>query len=194
MADTARLTPELLGQLLRYDRETGKLFWRERDVGWFASLGSCKSWNTRYANQEALTTIYGNYRRGAVLGHSITAHRAAFVMAFGRWPSDQVDHIDGDFLNNRPENLRDVSAQENQRNATRRVDNKSGVPGVSQRTASGKYTAMIKDKGRTIYLGTFAKFEDAVAARKAAESRLGCLPGHGREKPAGRRAEGVAHA
>ena len=69
----------------------------------------------------------GNY--GKVL-----AHQVVYYLTNGEWSSGemQIDHIDGDKLNNRIENLRMVTGISNQRNANRRVqkNNTSGYPGV----------------------------------------------------------------
>ena len=48
-------------------------------------------------------------------------------------------------------------------------NNKSGTPGVSFHSASGSYQAYITNGGKTIQLGYFAKKEDAIKARHAAE-------------------------
>lgn len=66
------------------------------------------------------STGKGNrYYRGKLLGVHHFAHRVVFYLAYGYMP-EQVDHIDGNQLNNNPKNLRDVSASENQHNAIAR--------------------------------------------------------------------------
>ena len=55
---------------------------------------------------------------------------------------------------------------------TVRKNNTSGVPGVDWRPTKGMWRAAICFKGQRYYLGSFERFEDAVAARKAAEYRL----------------------
>jgi len=66
-------TPEMLRKLLRYDPETGKLFWRERPVEMFAdtgrggSKGSAARWNGRFSGKEAFTAISGSgYLTGGI--------------------------------------------------------------------------------------------------------------------------------
>ena len=53
-----------------------------------------------------------------------------------------------------------------------RKNNTSGVPGVDRRPDKGTWRATICFKGKRHYLGTYAKWEDAVKARKEAEDRL----------------------
>ena len=53
-----------------------------------------------------------------------------------------------------------------------RKNNTSGVPGVDWRPTKGLWRAAICFKGQRLYLGSYARFEDAVEARKRAESEL----------------------
>lgn len=109
----------------------------------------------------------------------VQLHRAVFAVVHGRWPTDQIDHIDGDPTNNRVENLREVSGLENQRNMKRYTNNTSGHTGV-RLTASGKWQALITDNGRRIHLGVFEDVEDAAAAYRAKADELGYHKNHGR--------------
>lgn len=81
-----------------------------------------------------------------------------------------VDHIDGNPLNNRTENLRECSCIENNRNHnTLFSTNTSGYTGVSFHKASGKWRARVKLNDKEIYLGIFANIEDAIIAREKGE-------------------------
>jgi hypothetical protein len=79
-----------------------------------------------------------------------------------------VDHINGDCLDCRKENMRFVTASQNAINRRIRSDNKLGVVGVS-RLPNGKYLAYISFNGENRRLGRFAKLEEAIEARKSAE-------------------------
>jgi len=85
-------------------------------------------------------------------------------------PSEMdVDHINGDTLDCRKQNLRLVTKSQNAINRRIRSDNKLGVVGVS-RLPNGKYLAYISFNGENKRLGRFATIEEAKAARKEAEA------------------------
>ncbi len=179
-------SPETLRKLLRYEPETGKLFWRERGIDWFEDGGhtaqhNMRSWNSRYAGKEALTAVNTDgYRRGTIFGTRYYAHRIIWTIVHGEWPQDELDHINGNPSDNRLENLRVVTHQENGRNQKLYCSNTSGVVGVSWHKRDETWRAEIKVDGKKIHLGYFDSFDDAVAARAAAEIELGFHANHGR--------------
>jgi len=88
----------------------------------------------------------------------------------------QVDHINGNKLDNRKENLRFVTVQQNQMNRGITKVNRSGFKGVfiKIRKSGIKYTAMITIKGRQLWLGSFKdKFEAALAYDRVALEHFG---------------------
>lgn len=78
-------------------------------------------------------------------------------------PEQQVDHINGDGLDNRKENLRFCTNSQNQwnRHATYGT---SIYKGVSWSNPHNKWVAQIKHKGSVFYLGAF---EDDISAARA---------------------------
>lgn len=108
------------------------------------------------------------------------AHRLAFLYVTGKHPKGEVDHINGDRLDNRWVNLRDCDCAANSRNQGVRKDSTSGVRGVTFSILAGKWVARISDNGVRKSLGNYVSFDDAVRARRAAESRLGYHDNHGR--------------
>ena len=80
-----------------------------------------------------------------------------------------VDHINGDPLDNRKDNLRVVTVQQNNMNQGINKNNKSGVAGVSWNKNANKWVAQISYKNKLIHLGCFDNLADAAKARKDAE-------------------------
>lgn len=65
----AQLSFETVRQLIRYEPDTGKLFWLERPREFFKTEASCKSWNKRFAGKEALISYdRDGYRVGGIFG------------------------------------------------------------------------------------------------------------------------------
>lgn len=176
--------PERLRQLLKFDPETGRLSWRQRQVGDFSdgkhtAAHTCAKWNSKFAGKPAFTALSRGYHVGAVDGKNCLAHRVAWAIHYGSWPSDSIDHINGVRSDNRLINLRDVSHSENLRNTRRRSDNTSGTTGVYWSKEKQRWAAYIKAE-KIIPLGRYETYAEAVAARKAAEKVLGYHSNHGR--------------
>ena len=109
---------------------------------------------------------YSQWFDGA--SHPRTLH--SFLVRDEWQKGDHTDHIDGDKLNNRRENLRVVTPQINQVNRKSvNKNNTSGVRGVSK--AYGKWRAQITVNRRNLHLGLFKTKDEALAARKRAELR-----------------------
>lgn len=184
MANDTNITPELLRKLLRYEPETGKLFWRARTPDLFNECSQgrerrCAIWNTKFAGKEALSAYE---RRGSLHGRifnkAYKAHRVAWALYNGEWPAQEIDHINHVPDDNRIVNLRCVTGKENCRNLPKRAYNNSGVTGVGWHKSAQKWRARIRAE-KEIHLGLFANIEDAIAARKAAEVKYGYHPNHG---------------
>lgn len=171
----------LLRQLMRYDPETGKLFWIPRPCEMFANETRARAWNTWRAGKQALATKDSNgYLNGTISGHPIYAHRAAWAWHHGEWPDGQIDHINHDKSDNRIENLRVVSNAENAKNRKMARNNTSGVAGLYWVKETSKWIARIHVNKKLINLGTFTNIADAADARKAAERKHKFHENHGR--------------
>jgi hypothetical protein len=142
---------------LHYDPETGVFTWLvDRGV-------------TPTAGRVAGTLSDRGYWVIFVEGRNYRAHRLAWFYMTGEWPVFEIDHRDTKRTNNRWKNLREATRSQNMSNSNRRSDNKSGVKGV---VAHGpKWRAQIKARGRYIYLGTYDRKDDAVAAYAAAAQK-----------------------
>ncbi len=176
--------PTMLRLQIDCNEKSGELRWKARPRWMFVDQRSFVVWNLRYAGTVALATLNANgYRRGVLRGVSEYAHRAVWAITHGAWPSQFIDHIDGDKLNNAPSNLRDVSHHENMRNIRRTIQTKTGVTGVHV-LKSGNYHACAQMEGKHISFGTFESIQEAETARVHGMSDLGFSPQHGTRRNA----------
>jgi hypothetical protein len=172
--------PDWLHVLLRYDAETGKLFWRPRTPEMFNNAKYARQWNTRLAGREAFAPLNAHgYACGKIFGTTYLAHRVIWAMETGAWPEAQIDHINGIRNDNRFANLREVTNAQNAQNQRLRSDNTSGVAGVYWDAAQAEWRARIKVNGKERHLGRFKSIDLAAAARKAAEEKYGFHRNHG---------------
>lgn len=181
------IAPEIVAELLDYNPSSGELKWREREPCHFfgeeqSPQHSAKIWNSRNAGKTAFTSINKNgYAHGAIYGTTISAHKAAWAIHFGKWPTHTIDHIDGNRLNNAISNLRDVPIAVNAKNQKQNCRNTSGHTGVHLHKPNGKWVASIKGLGKVRNLGYFVTKGEALRARKAAEQKYDFHPNHGRK-------------
>lgn len=160
------LTAQRLRQLLDYDANSGVFRWADP-----------QSRRVRAGDEAGtINTLWGRRYIGAD-GRRYFAHRLAWLHAFGEWPSGEIDHIDGDPLNNAIQNLRDCSRQTNQQNqSAARRGSKSGVLGAHWHSASNCWRARIYCSGKFHHIGLFDTAEEAGAAYLAAKRKIhaGC--------------------
>lgn len=136
--------------LLRID-DTGVLRWRERR-------------GSRNPDIEAGHTDNKGYRCVGLLGGRYYVHRVIWLLCYKEWPNKLIDHIDGNPLNNRIENLRLATYSQN-------TSNRRGVTGITLHPC-GRFQAQIKTAGKSIYLGLYPTEALAVAAYREASERI----------------------
>lgn len=179
------LTQEILKELIHYNPDTGIFTWKPRSIKWFSSVRMMNSWNSRCSNKKCGSIIKPdgkNYLRINFYQQSFYAHRLAFLYMTGKFPEDQVDHEDGDGLNNKWSNLRSVDNQENSKNHRKQSNNSSGYVGVGL-YSNGKYTASIYVDKKKKHLGYFHSLDSAIKVRKEAELKYNYHKNHGTERP-----------
>ncbi len=130
-----------------------------------AEVADRRSWYAVSANRRTFYAC-GKYKRVARFLHRIISERMGLPL------DREIDHVDGDGLNNRRCNLRPATRAQNCRNVGVRSDNKSGYKGISRASRGLGWKAQIKCNGRSFSLGTFADIDSAVAAYKTAAFRL----------------------
>ncbi len=123
------------------------------------------------------------YIRIDIHSRSFLAHRLAIFLTTGLFPADDmvVDHINHSRSDNRFANLREVTQSINIRNSSIKATNSSGAIGISWNSANRNWRARIKVDYKTIELGSFIEFSDAVNARKNAEVLYGFHENHGKQ-------------
>ena len=140
---------EVIHDLFTYDPETGNLYNKKSRMG--ATAG--KIAGTR--ESEGYRSVSINMRRYRV-------HRIIYMMVHGVDPGRrEIDHINGDTEDNRPENLRLATHSENRRNTGALSNNKIGLRGVNWHKARKRYRACISIDGKQRHIGYFVSPIDA---------------------------------
>jgi len=148
----ADLSYEKLRRLFYYDPETG-LF-------------------SRLAGKRKVGSLTGNGYFCIKIGPAgsnrrYMAHRLAWFYTYGKWPNHEVDHINGNRLDNRIANLREATRSQNEFAA------KKGK-GIRWEPKRKKWLARIGVNWKQINLGRYATREEALAAyKKAAKEAFG---------------------
>jgi hypothetical protein len=151
---------EVLRDLLRYDSDTGQLYWRHRRSGVSTTrpAGHLNKSNNRV--QLMIDRV------------SFQVHRVVWAMVTGEDPGDlTIDHIDRDPSNNRFENLRLATARQQVQN--RAGWNRYGLKGVRLSLSErNPWRAQIAHNGQSIHLGNYATAEEAHDAYQRAAAQI----------------------
>jgi len=174
------LTQDLAIKRFGYDEDSGVLFYKERPDSDFRTKTASKSWHTKYLGNPAGCERNDGYLKVNAFGKTFYVHRICWLIRYGEMPENNIDHINGIRSDNRLVNLRHVDHFGNNRNACIRVDNASGVTGVSWNKKNKKWRVDISSEGKRIYLGMFSEISSAIACRKHAEKYSGYHANHGR--------------
>lgn len=162
------ITQARLKELLSYDPETGVLTWMVTMA------------RTAMAGNRAGGPSNGGYRSIRVEGKLYREHRIVWFIWFGEFPNGQIDHINGLRTDNRIENLRDVTHQENAKNQKLKVTNTSGITGVSWSKSDKVWRARINIDKKEINLGHYKGLFEACCARKSGDIKYGFHENHGK--------------
>lgn len=141
------LSYEQVAKELRYDPETGHLFWLVRK-------------QRRDVTQPAGCLNHDGYRKVGVLDVKIQAHRLAWLLYYKQWPSMIIDHINGEKDDNRIVNLREVTRRQNQQNKNI-VKKGRNLAGAYYRKSKNKYESRIIIDGQYKWLGIYDNEIDA---------------------------------
>ena len=120
------LTQEEANYLFYYDKTSGILYWKHPKAPRLK------------VGDKAGTLHHSGYLQTQVNGKIYRNHRIIWLMLYGYLPKI-IDHIDHNRLNNKAENLREVTCSENCKNITKPKNNTSGVVGVSYNKKQHKW-------------------------------------------------------
>ena len=162
-----KITYEILRENLLYNENTGEFTTIHKRGR--ASVGVTVGAKTK-----------DGYIQISIFGSKEYAHRLAWLYKNGEYPKYQIDHINGNKEDNRIENLRDVTINENSKNRPKDKHNKNDVVGVSFRSDTKKWRADIHVDKKHISLGSFNSYDAALNARREAEITFGFHTNHGR--------------
>lgn len=162
---------DYLLQCFLYDPETGALTWRARPREHFVSDHGWRVWNAQRAGAVAGTVArvhHQRYVRVTIDYKSYPAQRVIWKLLTGHDPSAEIDHKDGNGLNNVWRNLRLASVFQNAQNRT--MKRSAPYKGVSFQ--KGRWASKIMAHRRLHQLGVFATAEAAHEAYKHAAEIL----------------------
>ena len=171
MTDKTIPTPEELRKLLRYEPETGKLFWRERPREFFNKPQYSTSWNKRFAGNETGIDGNGVDNNVRINRRKYPTNAVIWAIVNGKWPEKIIYNVDMDQYNTKYENLKETELCNLRKRKKLQKNNTSGIKGVSWVMRSKMWKAEIMSNGRTYSLGLFAKKEDAAKAYANASIR-----------------------
>lgn len=119
------------------------------------------AWNNGTIYAKCNVLVDGRYR--TVKMHRIIMERMIAPLKLQK--GEEVDHKDGNGLNNQRYNLRVTNRFGNSQNRRTPKNNSSGVKGV-YKIPNGKYQTSIKANGVAVYIGTFSTIEEAQEAHQ----------------------------
>jgi len=162
MKTLENLTAEQVENLLEYDPEMGVFKWKN-----IAGRGGRIPAGTQAGNVNT-----EGYRYIWIKGTLYRASRLAWLLVHREWPKHQVDHVNRNRQDDRIDNLREASQEQNQANTKKRVTNTTGFTGVTFDKDRMLYTARIRENGVYRRLGRFTTAEEAHEEYKKATKRI----------------------
>jgi len=130
--------------------------------------GSGKSAKVNDADYKKLSELKWNFDgKYAVRPNGVYMHRVVMGLPRKKENNLEVDHINGDQLDNRKKNLRVCNHQQNRANSKLQANNTSGFKGVhlsNETYRKKKWVVEFKLNGQKIYLGRYLTKEEAAKA------------------------------
>ena len=159
-----------LKSVLDYNSKTG-------EFTWLCSPGTNR---VKFGDIAGCVNKKTGYYQIRVFRKQCYAHRLAWFWMTGKWPEDQIDHINLNKLDNSWNNLREANNTQNQANRVIRKDNTSGYKGVTFCKQTKKWMPRIQINNKTKHLGRFTTKEEAhLVYIKAADKYFGGFANYG---------------
>lgn len=133
------------------------------DASRYRSLMMRNWWAVKVDKHVSATTYIDRY--GVPANSRVQMHREIMEAKSGQ----EVDHRNGNSLDNRRSNLRFCTKSQNAMNRPQRKDNSSGRTGVFWRKEQRRWMAIITANKKRVHLGNFLSKQEAVKAREEAE-------------------------
>ena len=159
------LSAKYVRSIFNYDKKTGRLVWKERN-------NVSPHINSRDQGKLAGWIEPKGYRAIEINSRAYKSHRIARLYVTGKWPKDQIDHINGVKADNSWKNLREATNKQNCRNQGPRKNNVSGYKGVNWRKRNQKWVALISDYPKRVHLGFFKTAKEAHEAYERAIKKV----------------------
>lgn len=153
--------------LIDYNPETGVLTAKANFSG-------------RQAGSVIGSQTWQGYYAFSLFGKKCFAHRLAWLLHYGEWPSQPIDHINGIKTDNSIRNLRLCSLSQNQFNKPTQKNNTTGVKGVYWNKRDKRYVASVQFNGKKYSAGHHKDIDSAKeAVMKLREKLAGEFTNHG---------------
>lgn len=141
---------ELLQRWFAYDPEQGVLIRKLKLSSRLSDIVGCED------------------KRVYFFGRRYPYTHVIWAVHYGKWPDEFIDHIDHNQFNNKLENLREANANQNQHNKLSWSKYGKGVSYNKCGNRAKPYIARISVNGESIFLGSYAKPEEAAQAYRDA--------------------------
>lgn len=153
----SEITQQTALEYLRYEPETGFLFWRKKASD-KTVIGKRAGWQ-RSPN---------GYRQVGLVKEIVYEHRLIWLIVTGAFPEFQIDHRNGLKYDNKFDNLREASGTQNLANIGVKRDNTSGTKNVHWCNTKKRWIVKVKRSGSVHHVGAFSDYGTAVIAADAA--------------------------
>lgn len=147
----------------------------------------------RQAGSVIGSQTWQGYYAFSLFGKKCFAHRLAWLLHYGEWPSQPIDHINGIKTDNSIRNLRLCSLSQNQFNKPTQKNNTTGVKGVYWNKRDKRYVASVQFNGKKYSAGHHKDIDSAKeAVMKLREKLAGEFTNHGEFELAAKIRKGAA--